>query len=55
MMKVLKVGYKVGDIVKIMRLGKLKRPLFVEFSNGHLKKVFMGNVTNLKSAKNKLS
>jgi len=57
MEKVLKVGYEVGDIVKVIRLGKhddkLKRPLLVEFANGHVKKVAMNNVTNLRSAKDK--
>jgi len=54
MEKVLKVGYEDGDIVKVMRLGKyddkIKRPLLVEFSNGHVKNVVMSNVTNLRLA-----
>jgi len=57
MEKLLKVGYEVGDIVEVMRLGKyddkLKRLLLVEFFNGHVKNVAMGNVTNLRSAKDK--
>ena len=54
MEKVLKVEYEDDDIVKVVRLGKyddkIKRPLLVEFSNGHVKNVVMSNVTNLRLA-----
>jgi len=57
MEKVWKVGYEVGDIVKVIRLGKhddkLKRSLLVEFANGHVKNVVINNVTNLRLAKDK--
>lgn len=60
MEKVLKVGYEEGEIVKVVRLGKVvennkKRPLLVEFSSGHVKNVVMGNVTNLSSARNEFA
>jgi len=43
MEKVLKVGYEVGNTIKVIRLGKyedkLKRSLLVELANGHVKNV----------------
>jgi len=57
MEKVLKVGYDVGDNVKVIRLGKygdkLKRPLWVELSNAHVKNVVMSNATSLRLSKDK--
>jgi putative lipoic acid-binding regulatory protein len=55
MEKVLKVGYEKGDIVKVVRLGKIEekkmRPLLIEFCNAHVKNVVMENVSKLGSAK----
>jgi len=44
MEQVLRVGYEKGDIVKRYEDAK-KRPLLIEFSNGHVKNVVMENVT----------
>ena len=41
MEKVLKVGYEKGEIMKVVRLGKIeekkRRPLLIEFCNAHVK------------------
>jgi len=57
MEQVLRVGYEKGDIVKLVRLGRYeyakKRPLLIEFSNGHVENVVMENFTKLSSAKDR--
>jgi len=55
MEQVLRVGYEKSDIVKVVRLGRYedakKRPLMIEFSNGHVNNIVIENVTKFGSAK----